>query len=443
MKRFVKQLTVACAGVVGVVVSAGAQAQVSPRAADTSTVTYEVGGIRVIHRPSPTDIVVANLYLLGGVRQVTFANAGIEPFLLQLTERGTRSYPRERLRKQMAQLGTAITINATKDWTQFGLRSTRETFDSTWAILTSRLMEPSLEASQVELVRRQLLLGVSQRQDSPDALLEFLADSVAYAGHAYAIPEIGTSESLARISQADLRAYHAAQFVKSRMLLVVVGGLTRETIQRVVTRTLARLPAGAYVWSAPDTLPRRKAAAFVVPRDLPTNYIMGRYAGPRAGTRDYYAMQLASAVYSGQLFSEIRSRRNLTYAVDAPFIDRAVSGGGMYVTTVSPQLTVDIMRQQLATMRTGTVDASALHRLVQQFLTQFFLENETNTEQADFLTKSFLYEGDIRAVGRFEQQLRQVTPDDIQRVSQRWIRDVQWVFVGDSTKAPRASMERF
>ncbi len=423
--------------------AASAQDQISPRAADTSTVMYDIGGIRVIHRPSDTEIVVANLYLLGGVRQVTFANAGIEPFLLQITERGTRTYPRERLRRDMARLGTAITIDATKDWTQFGLRATRGTFDSTWAILSSRLMEPTLESSQVELVRRQLLLGVSQRQDSPDALLEYLADSVAYAGHAYAVSEVGTSESLGRISEADLRAYHKTQFVKSRMLLVVVGGITREKLESVVTRTIAKLPAGDYVWSAPDTLPRRKAAAFVVSRSLPTNYIMGRYAGPRAGTRDYYALQLASAVYSGQLFSEIRSRRNLTYAVDAPFIDRAVSGGGMYVTTVSPQLTIDIMRQQLATMRTGTVDAAALNRLVQQFLTQFFLENETNTEQADFLTKSFLYEGDIRAVGRFEQQLRAVTPEDIQRVAQRWIRDVQWVYVGDSSKVPKSSMERF
>jgi zinc protease len=34
-------------------------------------------------------------------------------------------------------------------------------------------------------------------------------------------------------------------------------------------------------------------------------------------------------VLSGALFGEIRSRRNLTYAVDAPFIDRGVSGGSL------------------------------------------------------------------------------------------------------------------
>ena len=86
----------------------------------------------------------------------------------------------------------------------------------------------------------------------------------------------------------------------------------------------------------------KKASVHAVSRPLPTNYILGRYPGPRAGTEDYYALRIATAVLSGQLFGEIRSRRNLTYAVDAPFIDRGVSGGGLYVTTSQPGLTVGL-----------------------------------------------------------------------------------------------------
>jgi zinc protease len=425
------------------VAAPGLGAQVSPRAADSSTTLFDADGIRVIHRPSGSDIVVANLYLLGGVRQTTVDNAGIELLLLDATERGTRTYSRERLRRSMARLGTGIVLDAEHDWTSVGIRATRTTFDSTWAIFASRIMEPTLDPAEVELVRQQFLLGVRQRQDSPDALAEYLADSIAYDGHPYAIPPAGTERSLARISVADLRKYHAEQMVKSRMLLVVVGDLTREKLTRMVAQTLGRLPVGSYAWSLPDTLPRRRASVHGVQRDLPTNYILGRYAGPRAGTRDYYALRVASAVLSGQLFGQIRSRYNLTYAVDAPFIDRGVSGGGLYVTTVSPGVTVDLMRQQLAAVRTSSVDEDALGRLVQQFLTQFFLDNETHTQQADFLAKSYLFEGDIKAVGHFEQQLRSITPEDIRRVAQRWIRDVQWTYIGDVSRLPRGSMERW
>ena len=411
--------------------------------ADTGTTTYVTGGVRVIQRRAPGDIAVANLYLLGGVRQVTFANAGIEPFLLDVSERGTRSYSKDRLRRVMSRLGTGIVIDPDPDWTVFGIRATRATFDSTWAIFASRLMQPTLDSAEVELVRQQFLLGVSQRQDSPDALLEYLADSVSFAGHPYAIPPSGTEASLSRITLADLRKYQAEQIVKSRMLLVVVGDMTRAKVERLVAQTLARLPAGHYTWTLPDTLPRTKAMSYTVERALPTNYIMGRYAGPRAGTKDYYALRITAAVLAGQLFGEIRSRRNLTYAVDAPFVERAVAAGGFYVTTVQPELTVDLMRQQLAALRTGTINEEGLGRLIQQFLTQFYLDNETNANQADFLARSYLFEGDIRAVARFEAQLRAVTPQDIQSAAQRFIRDVRWVYVGDAKRAPTKSFERF
>ena len=73
------------AGLLAVVVlaaSAPAQARrggmpAAPAAAapDTGTIAYDVDGIRVIQRHTGSgDIVVANLYLLGGVRQVTAAS---------------------------------------------------------------------------------------------------------------------------------------------------------------------------------------------------------------------------------------------------------------------------------------------------------------------------------------------------------------------------------
>ena len=85
----------------------------------------------------------------------------------------------------------------------------------------------------------------------------------------------------------------------------------------------------------------------------------------------------------------------------------------------------------------------ALGRLIQQFLTQFYLDNETNANQADFLARSYLFEGDIRAVARFEEQLRGVTPLDIQRMAQRFIRDVRWIYIGDGKRAPVKAFEKF
>jgi zinc protease len=424
------------------------EAQVAPtagmQAADTGTIAYDVAGIHVIHRLATTsEIVVANLYLLGGVRQSTPETAGLELLLLEATERGTKTYGRDRLRTVMAHLGTSIVTSARADWTSIGMRATRATFDSTWKVFASRVTEPLLDSAEVGLVREQLLAAVRQRQDSPDALVEFLADSFAFGKHPYATSPNGTESSLSRMTALQLRRYHEEEFVKSRMMLVVVGNVPQAKVERLVAQSLGRLAAGSYHWTLPDTLPHGKAAVLTLNRPLPTNYILGHYAGPPASSRDYQALRVATAVLSGQLFGEIRSRRNLTYAVDAPFVERAVASGGLYVTTASPDVTLDVMHQEIDALKSGYVDPVSLERLVRQFITQYFLENEGAADQADFLARAQLYQGDFRAGARFVDDLQSIKPEDIRRVAQRYIRDVKFVYIGDASRAPIRTMERY
>jgi len=339
----------------------------------------------------------------------------------------------------LSRLGSSIVVDPETDWTIFGLRATRGGFDSTWSVLASRLMHPTLDAGQVKLVREQLLAAVRQRGDNPDALVSFIADSFAFSGHPYARSTLGTERSLARLTVGALRRYHDEQIVKSRMLVVIVGNISRAQVEKAIMRTLATLPTGNYRWTLPDTLPERGAGFAIESRPLPTNYILGYYLGPPAGSKDYQALRVAAAVLSGQLFAEIRSHRNLTYAVDAPFVERAIASGGLYVTTVSPDTTLALMRQQIMALQQGTIDREALERLVQQFITEYFLNNETNAEQANFLTRAQLYRGDFRVADLFVDELREVSPEDVQRVARQYMRDVRFAYVGDSLRlSPRA-----
>lgn len=413
-------------------------------ALSTLTNSFEVSGIQVILRQSTANnVVAANLYLLGGTSRVTPANAGIEPLLLEVSDRGTKKYPRVVLRRKMSALGSEIVTSATDDWTMFGIKATTEVLDSTWAIFASRLMEPTLDPTDVALLRTQFLSGIRQRRDDPDALAEFLADSIAFSGHPYGIPVTGTEASISAIDAAALKAYHGSQIVKSRMLLVVVGNVSRAHIERLVRGSLGLLPAGSYKWTPPARLPERPSAVVVESRMLPTNYILGFYSGPLANSDDYQALRIATSVLTGRLFAEIRTRQNLTYDVHAPFVDRAASAGGLYVSTASPDTTLKLMRAAVTELQEGLLDREGLKRLEQQFLTEYFLDNETNGAQADFLARSQLYQGDYREADKFVDELRSVTPEAVRRVAQRYMKGIRFAYVGDPTKLRRELILRF
>ena len=413
-------------------------------ALSTLTSSFDVSGVQVILRQSTANnVVAANLYLLGGTRQINQTNAGIESFLLEVSDRGTLKYPRVALRRKMSALGSEIVTEPSDDWTMFGIRATTEVLDSTWAIFADRLMEPTLHPGDVVLIKTQFLSGIHQRRDDPDALAEFLADSIAFSGHPYGIPVSGTEASISAIDAQALKAYHDSQIVKSRMLLVVVGNVDRAHVERLVRGTLARLPAGNYKWTPPPRLPERPAAVVVESRMLPTNYLIGYYSGPLANSDDYQALRIATSVLTGRLFAEIRTRENLTYDVHAPFVDRAASAGGLYVSTVSPDTTLKLMRSAVTELQRGLLDRDGLERLEQQFLTEYFLDNETNGAQADFLARSQLYRGDYRGAEKFVDELKSVTPEAVRRVAQRYMKGIRFAYVGDPSKLKRDLISLF
>ena len=410
----------------------------------TMTTSFDVGGIRVILRQSDANnVVAANLYLLGGSRQVSAANAGIEGLLLDVSDRGTRNYPRAQLRRKMSMLGSVITTAPSDDWTMFGIRTSREVFDSTWSIFADRVMHPTLDPADVALVKSQFISAIRQRRDDPDALAEYLADSIAFSGHPYGIPVAGTEASLSAIDATALRNYHTSQFVKSRMLLVVVGNVDRPQIERLITNTLAKLPQGNYTWSLPPRLPEGSPAVVIEQRDLPTNYILGYFSGPLANTADYHALRIATSVLTGRMFAEIRTRQNLTYDVHAPFLDRAASAGGLYVSTVAPDTTIQLMRAAIRELQDGLLDPSGLEQMERQFLTEYFLDNETNDAQADFLARAHLYRGDYRTAEKFVEELSAVTPEAVRRVARLYMKGIRFAYVGDPRRLRRELITRF
>lgn len=422
-----------------IITSAAAHAQV-----DTGTTSFDVNGLRVIVRRNPAnDVIAANMYLLGGTQQLTPATQGIEAFLLEASERGTKRFPGAEWRQATARLGSSFEIHPEEDWTLFGFKSVRSTFDSTFALFADRITAPTLDSSEVELVRARLTTAARETRNDPDDLVNFLADSLSFAGHPYAFQPGGNESSLFSISLGQLRNYEATQMVTSRMLLVVVGNIDRPHVEQLVQRYFGGTPRGSYTWTPPRPAPKLGRALVVREAPMPTNYILGYYAGPTAREPDYQALRIANAVLSGRFFTEIRSRRNLSYEVDAPFVERAVATGGVYVTTVDPNATLQIMHAEIVRLQTELIDPEGLGRLIQQFITDFFLKNETNGDQATFLARAQIYQGDYRAAAKFVDDLKRVTPEEVRRVARQYMHDFRFVYVGKADALNRALLDQF
>jgi len=411
---------------------------------DSVTFSYDVGGVHVIQRPSfGNDVVSVHLYLLGGTRQLTPATQGIEKLLLRTSEYGTAKYPGYATRTAWARTGSQLLISADDDWTLFGFRGVHQEFDSSWNVFAERVMHPTLAAKDVAIVRSQLIGGIRQRIDDPDSYAMMLADSVAFAGHPYGLQTGGTEASLTSLDSAALARYQATQMVTSRMLLVVVGNLARPQLEAAVGRTLAKLPAGDYVWTLPELLPASPSSVTMIQRPIATDYILGLFQGPPASANDYAALRVATALLSSQMHNEIREERGLSYAAAAPYIERGIGTGAVYVSTSAPATVLPMIRKTMKDMKQLDWGALSMRYFTDQFVMDFLAENMTSAAQADFLARAQLYRGDYHLAGKSMEELRHLSSTQLRSASRRYFQNIHFVYLGDTTRVSRAAFEGF
>lgn len=417
---------------------------------DSTTSTFTVGGLRVIHRANfATDVVAAHLYLLGGARQLTPATQGIEALVLRAAEYGTARYPAEASRAAWSATGSDLGISAESDWTRYAFRGIRAEFDSSWSVFTDRVMRPTLSARAVAVARARLVAQVRQRRQNPDGLAFVLLDSVAYAGHPYALRPEGTEASLATLDSAALARYHQTQMVTSRMVLVVVGGIDRAAVERAVGATLGRLPAGDYRWSLPPApvaaAPGRAApppVAFVA-RPAATNYVVGLFHGPPVGAPDAPAFRLATALLSSRIAQAVREQRGLSYAAYAPYVERGATAGGIYASTTAPAAVLAAIRGQLDSLRRESYVAMQMRFFTQQFVTGYIGSNLTSSDQAEALARAQLYLGDYRRASREMDDLRSVSGHDVHVAARRYLTRPRFLFLGDTSRVRRDAFTGF
>jgi zinc protease len=404
--------------------------------AESLTTAYTVHGLQVIQRPAyGNEVVSVHLYLLGGTRQLTPATAGIERLAIEAAASGTRRYPGLRSNIALRRTGSRMWVYTDVDWTEFAFTGLDDQFDSTWTVFADRIVAPTLDSSAVTNARERLRVAIRRRREDPDVWVHEIADSVVFAGHPYGIDPDGTPESMDALTVADVRRYVAEQFVTSRMLLVIVGTVPRERVETAVAATLGTLPRGSYTWTPPPPPPEHpKATITVVNHGLNTNYLLGYYAGPTVTSSDYAAFHAATELLSGRLNSAVRERRSLSYDVGAPYYDHAIALGGVYASSVAPSLVVPVMRTQIQVCQEEPSSLGELREFLDQFITDYYLSHETNGEQASELARAQIYRGDYRRADAEFDAFRRVSVGDIRAAAQKYIRHIQFVYLGNASQ---------
>lgn len=399
---------------------------------------FEVNGLKVLFkRRAGSQTVVVGLFLRGGSRNITEKNAGVEALMLDVATEASTNYPRERFRRELSSTGTLISSGINYDYSALTLGTTRRFFDRSWNLFVDAALRPSFTADDFQRVKARMILAVNDDEDTPDSFVHVLQSRVIYAGHPYLNDPRGTATSLNNLTIEDVKRFHQEMMQTSRMLLVAVGDIDPQEFRQKVEAAFGKLPRGNYAATPVPQLSFPQSSLAVTARNIPTNYVQGVFVAPGMSSPDIYAMRIASSILQTRVFLEVRVRRNLSYAPDAFLSTQGANTGGISVTAVDANQAVRAMLDEITRLQRQPVSQDELKSTVQQFLTRHYMGQETNAAQAGELAQNELLGGSWRNAFDFIDRLRSVTSEDVQRVSEKYMRNIQFIVLGNPNNIDR------
>ena len=218
--------------------------------------------------------------------------------------------------------GMAATVE-TSIGSEFGsgsMSSLSQDLPEVLAVFADVLRNPVFAEDRIEVERKQITAGIARQNDNPQGILFREFQEVLYgADSPYA--RNATYTTLANITRDDLVAWHGTYYHPNRMILGLVGDFDSEQVLAQIKEVFGSWPKGPDVEAVdiPYDQTPKPGVFYVEKNDMTQSNIIMGHMGIRKDNPDYYPVEVMNQVLSGsfasRLFSNVRSKKGLAYAV--------------------------------------------------------------------------------------------------------------------------------
>ncbi|MDP3767731.1 MAG: pitrilysin family protein, partial [Dehalococcoidia bacterium] len=256
-----------------------------------------------------------------------------------------------------------------------------------------------------------------------------------YGPHPYAIPGLGTAESLKRIDHAALVAHYRAAYRPERITLAVSGQVSASDVIAEARRLFGGMAKSATPTPEPTLAPPVAASRRVVIQQpaQQAQILVGGLA-PSLDQPDHAAVKVLSTILgggmAGRLFVELRDKRPLAYAASAYYDPVREPGALILYLGTAPENAAGAetaLMREVERVRTEPVGQEELKRAKGYLLGKYVMDRRTNERQAWYLA---FY--DVEGVGqdfpeRYRRAVDAVTAADVLRVARKYLGTVTTV----------------
>jgi len=305
------------------------------------------------------------------------------------------------------------------------------------------LRAPSFEESKLKVAKSQATAGIARRNDNPMGIMFREASKLVYGADS---PYARDTEyaTISAITRDDLVAFHGTYFVPNRLLIGVTGDFDGAQMKALLEKVFGdwkkgpepKDPEAAWSKTAHPGVYR------IVKNDMTQSDIIMSHLGIRQDNPDFFAIDVMNQVLSGsfasRLFSNVRTKKGLAYAVrggmDAEFDHPGTFNVWVTTKTETTGAAIDALLEEVDGIVTHPATEDEVTRAKQGMLNSFIFNYDSKAKilRQQLAYEYYHYPSDFLA--KYRQNIEKVTPADVARVAKQYVKknDLAILVVGKS-----------
>jgi predicted Zn-dependent peptidase len=387
-------------------------------------------GLRLLTVEIPSlQSVSVTVWIKTGSRSDYTDKKGISHFIEHMVFKGTKNRPTAaEISYAIDSIGAEFDAATAKDWTNYFLKVRSDLLETAFDLLSDVTLNPLFKRAGIERERGVILEELAMKEDSPMSKVGLNLMKLVFSGHPLGNDIGGVPKTVKSIQKDDLIRYRKDHYSSENIVITVSGSVKEPEATKLVEKYFKRLKKGK----------KKRITKFVNRQRKPKLYLEYKkseqahfYLAFLGNSRDYekrhaeaVLLTLLGRGMSSRLFTEVREKRGLAYAIGSSvsrFADTGVfaSYAGVDVDKISKAIEVMLSEHTSIVSKKQPITKKELEKAKEYIKGRVALSLEDTASVNSFFGQRVLFLDKIRTPEEVYKKIDEVKADDVYEVARK------------------------
>jgi len=383
-------------------------------------------GLRVIHEPSPTNVVYCGYIVSAGTRNEAEADSGMAHFCEHMTFKGTQRRKSWHVRNSLERVGGDLNAFTNKEITVYYATVQKEDFPRAVDLLSDIVFNSVYPQNEIDKEVEVIIDEIDSYNDSPAELIYDEFEEMLFRGHGLGRNILGQAERLRQYHTADALRFTRQYYTPNNATFFVLGQVDFDKTICLLDKHTSALGA-VEINKKLEPLPTYVKEERISDRDTHQAHVLMGNRGCSSVDPDRTALFLLNNILGGPgmnslLNVSLREKHGLVYNVESntfSYQDTGVWSVYFGCEETKVERCKKLVQNELQTLCNNPLTPQRLAMAKKQLMGQILIAGDNFESYALALGKTYALTGQHRDVDVICERIRQLTADDLLRVARR------------------------